>query len=358
MTVKPFALGVLALVSLSTVTHAQSTSAPRAPLRTDADPRWLPWLGCWEGDSTGNGLVCIVPVANSRHVDRVSIEGTTIVARDRLTADSVSRRFARDGCRGIETGEWSTTGHVLYQRAEFTCADSLEGRSTTLFAFTSNGEWIESMQLRAARGTLERATRYHDAGLSSALPKETAAALRAKRLAIATARAAASAPVASEEMAEATRIVGDDVARPWLVARGYLAESAPQRTPAPGEATVAPSAQQQMCQTVVCYSPQPYSTYNGTPTPAYPSYMYGSWGSYYGYLPMISSYWVPAPLVVIGGSSSRRPVRRDQPRDRPRDQPTIRVHDDSRAPATARPREQPRPSVQAPAMRVVQPRRR
>jgi hypothetical protein len=356
MTVKAFALGLLALVSLSSA-QAQRTTAPSTPVRTDTDPRWLPWLGCWQGDSTGNGLVCIVPVANSRSVDRVSIEGTTIVARDRMTADSVSRRFTRDGCRGIETGEWSTSGHLLYLRAEFTCADSLEGRSTTLFAFTSNGEWIESMQLRAARGTLERSTRYRDAGLSSALPKESAATLRAKRLAIATARAAASAPASNEEMSEAARTVGDDVVRPWLVARGYLAENAPQRAPAPGEMTVAPTAQQQMCQTVVCYSPQPYSTYNGTPAPPYPSYVYSSWGSYYGYLPMISSYWVPAPLVVIGGSS-RRPVRRDQPRDQPRDQRTIRLHDDPRPPATARPREQPRPSVQRTAMRVVQPRRR
>jgi hypothetical protein len=340
------------VVASLVVLMAGSLGAQRTAARVDTDKRWLPWLGCWQADTTSWTLVCITPVADSRNVDRITVDGTRIVGRERLVADSVSRRFTRDGCSGIETGEWSTSGHLLYLRAEFTCADSLEGRSKTLLAFTPDGAWVESMQLRAARGTLERSTRYRESGLSNALPKDVLAALRARKLAIATARAAASAPVAGEELSEAKETVGEDVVRPWLIARGDLAEAAPAAAAAPAEMTVASSAQQQVCQTVVCYSPQPYSTYNGTPPQPYPSYVYGAFGSYYGYWPMVSSYFVPAPLVVIGGSS-RRPVRRDQP--------TVRLHDDTRPPTGMRPRERPlnpRPDIRQAPTRVAAPRRR
>ena len=331
-------LGLLA----SPVAGAQRPSA-----RTEMDQRWLPWLGCWQSDSGSAPLVCIVPAAGTRGVDRVTIDGSAILGRERLVADSVSRRFARDGCRGIETGDWSASGHQLFLRAEFTCADSLDGRSATLFAFTPTGEWIESMQLRAARGTLERATRYRDAGLPSAAPKEITTPLRARQLAIATARTAALAPISAEEVSEATRGVGEAAVRPWLVTRGYVAEAAPASTPAPS-ATAAPNVQEQSCQTVVCYGRQ-YSTYNGPPAPPYPVYEYGAYGTY-GYLPMISSYWLPAPLVVIGGTN-RRPVRGGpQVIHRLGDRPAIGVRPRDHRPA-------PRPSAQQP-MRVALPRRR
>jgi hypothetical protein len=333
-------------------THAQRTPAPRTPPRIETDQRWLSWLGCWQAENETTPLVCFAPVAGTRGVDRITIDGSNVVARERLIADSVSRRFTRDGCRGIETGEWSKSGRQLFLRAEFTCADSLDGRSVTLLAFSPDGEWVESMQLRAARGTLERSTRYRDAGLPGVVPKDVAAAIRSKSLAIATARAASSAPVTTEEVSEATSTVGDEVVRPWLVARGEVSEAAPQRTEQAQAVTVAPNAQDVACRTVVCYSPHPYSTYNGAPAQPYPSYLYGAYGSYYGYFPMISSYWVPAPLVVIGGSS-RKPVRREQP--------TIRLHDDDRRPPMARPREaqpSPRSNAQPRATNVIQARRR
>lgn len=349
--------GVLAIPA----THAQRVAAA-----VEMDKRWLPWLGCWQSDNGGSQLVCIVPAAGTRGVERVTLDDRAVVSRDRIIADSVTRRFTRDGCRGIETAEWSTTGRQLFLRAEFTCNDSLEGRSTTLLAFSPSGEWIESSQLRAARGSLVRATRYRDAGLPSAVPRDMATALRARQLAIATARTAALSPLTNEEVNDATLTVGEPAARPWLSMRGYAAE-APAPTPSQGPQQPAqmPSGQD-VCQTVVCYSPRAYSTYNEPqpppPNSGYPTYPYGPYAyppNAYGYLPTIGypgygygSYWYPGPLVVVGGGKDHRGARGGFQDGRFVGQrPTVGLRPGAHQPA-------PRPSAQQPVMRTSAPRRR
>lgn len=354
--VRPSLVIALCAGGLTTpVVHAQRTTPS-----VEMDKRWLPWLGCWQSEGSGSLLVCIAP-ASSRGVERVTIDDRTIVSRDRIVADSVSRRFTRDGCRGIETAEWSTSGHQVFLRAEFTCNDSLEGRSTTLFAFSPSGEWIESSQLRAARGSLVRATRYRDAGIPAAVPRDIATALRARQLAIATARTAALAPLTTEEVNDATLSVGEPATRPWLSLRGYAMAEAPAPAPAQTQAPAAPSGQE-VCQTVVCYSPRAYSTYNEPPppNPEYPTYPYGPYAyppNAYGYLPTIGypgygygSYWYPGPLVVVGGNDHRG-VRGAVGNGRLGQRPTVGLRPGAHQPA-------PRRSVQQPVMRAGSPRRR
>jgi hypothetical protein len=353
---------VIALCAGVLATPAARAQRVNAP--AEMDRRWLPWLGCWQGDSSSSLIVCLVPASGTRGVERVTIDGRAIVSRDRIIADSVTRRFTREGCRGIETAEWSSTGHQVFLRAEFTCNDSLEGRSTTLFAFSPSGEWIESSQLRAARGSLVRATRYRDAGVPSALPGEVATALRARQLAIATARTAALSPITTEEVNNVTLSVGEAAASPWLSLRGYAMQApAPAPAPAQMQAPAAPSGQE-VCQTVVCYSPRSYSTYNEPPPPPqYPEYPYGPYAyppNAYGYMPTIGypgfgygSSWFPGPLVVIGSGKDHRGVRGGFPRDGrfTGQRPTVGLRPGVHQPA-------PRPSVQQPATRASYPRRR
>jgi hypothetical protein len=353
---------------------APSVRAQRTTPPPDMDKRWLPWLGCWQADESSSLLVCIAPAAGTRGVERVMIDNRNIVSRERIIADSVTRRFTRDGCRGIETAEWSSTGHEVFLRAEFTCNDSLEGRSTTLFAFSPSGEWIESSQLRAARGSLVRATRYRDAGITSAVPREIADVLRNRQLAIATARTAALSPLTAQEVGEATLAVGEAAASPWLSLRGYaMTAPAPMQAPVPSQMQPGPAPMgQDVCQTVVCYSPPSYSGYNQAPPPPsdYPAYPYGPYAyppNAYGYLPTIGypgygygSYWYPGPLVVIGNTKDH--FRGQFPRDGRfvgRDgrfvgqRPTVGLR-----PGTGMHQPGARPSVQQPVMRTSMPARR
>jgi len=163
--------------------------------------------------------------------------------------------------------------------------------------------------------------------VTSAVPREIADVLRSRQLAIATARTAALSPLTMQEVNEAMLTVGEAVASPWLSLRGYaMTAPAPMQAPAPSQMQpqAAPMGQD-VCQTVVCYSPPSYSGYNQAPPPPaeYPGYPYGPYAyppNAYGYLPTIGypgygygSGWYPGPLVVIG--NGKNGFRNNFPRD-------------------------------------------
>ena len=139
-------------------------------------------------------------------------------------ADSM-RMVGRTRCKNRivaarRTSQWSPGGRRVYVRSEYTCDAGFSGASTSIIALTSTGDWIEAEHVRAGRGSVEHITHLRDAGLPDAVPAEVVSALAPRRLSITTARAAALAPLASEDVLEALQQVDAAAVRAWLTENG------------------------------------------------------------------------------------------------------------------------------------------
>lgn len=177
-----------------------------APLRSQnapIDQRWLAYLGCWERIEAAKSHVCVVPTTAPEAVDLVSIVKGEVTARERIDASSA---------------EWSAHGQRLYVRSE-TSPDSA-GTGTGVIAMTGNGDWLYIQGMTVAGQTGVRVQRYREATSELLLPDDVAAALRLNVASTLWARAAAGAPISTEDVIEASRHVDTSVLEAWLVERG------------------------------------------------------------------------------------------------------------------------------------------
>ena len=195
------------------------------------DARWYPWTGCWQrsGDTgASNQFTCVRPGGDGS-ADILVISNGAVESRERLVVDGVAHAIDTDGCHGSQTASWSTTdgGSRLYIGSSYSCSGGLRGRSTRMFAILPSGVWLEVRDVHAGGGWVETVTRFHDAGLPASIPASVRSEISRRGLIVATARAAASAPVSEVDIAEATRSVDTAVVQSWLAARGEGAASDP-----------------------------------------------------------------------------------------------------------------------------------
>jgi hypothetical protein len=225
-------VAIYLLAAGASVASAQSNGparqAPRAssqPAQQALDSRWTPWLGCWRSDAASPNApaaatTCIIPLSGSTGVEALSIANGKIVARRRFEADGRSHPMQESSCSGTRTSQWSPGGRRVYVRSEYTCDAGFSGVSTSIIALSSTGDFIESEHVRAGRGSVEHLTHLRDAGLPDGVPAEVISALAPRRLAITTARAAALAPLGSEDVLEALQQVDASAVRGWVTETG------------------------------------------------------------------------------------------------------------------------------------------
>jgi hypothetical protein len=350
-------------------TLAQTTH--RAAVTTD--PRWTPWLGCWESDTTGAGaasvsvpVTCIVPVSNASSVDALSIAGGQIVSRRPLIADGKSHPMDESGCHGDETANWSPTSRRIYLHATYLCAAGLRGTSSSVFTIAPNGDWLQVQTVRAGGGSIDRILRWHETSPPRGLPASVASSLVSQRLAVATARAAVARPLTLDDVIEAAHAVDTAAVRNWLVATGQRFALDATQLAALDRADVPPSIVRIMAGAdqataaaneaerrrvddylrgyplpddaygaVTTLPANPYSSYNGygtyvpyTPYPSYPTYpTYGydgygyGYGAYDGYGYGGVSVGYPVVVVHNGNRGGNRDGRHDGNHGGSRDHP-------------------------------------
>lgn len=225
---------ILAIAAAGSASYAQSGRTGRQPSKSSAatqpgqatlDARWLPWLGCWRSDASSpsaptGATTCVVPQAGSTGVEELSISGGKVVERRRFEADGKPHPMQESNCTGTRTSQWSPGGRRVYVRSEYTCDAGFTGTSTSVIALSSSGDFIEAEHVRAGRGSVEHITHLRDAGIPDGIPAEVASALAPRRLAITTARAAAIAPLASDDVLEALQQVDASAVRGWLTETG------------------------------------------------------------------------------------------------------------------------------------------
>ena len=310
MNIKSMMASVAIVLGASTTAYAQ-----RAANQPTDDTRWYPWVGCWQksGETGASARFTCVKPGSEGSADILTIANGAVESREHLVVDGAAHPIDKDGCRGSQTATWASSGHRIYIGAAYSCAGSLYGRSTRMFAILPSGVWLEVRDVHSGTGWVETITRFHDAGLPTSIPSDVRLEISRRELAVATARAAASGPASESDIAEATRSVDTVVVQSWLAARGqaFAADSnttagAPALARVYSEPSPAPQPQRAEyatapmgCDAYGCYQPNAYSSYNGYVyySPFVQRYVY--YGAYVPYL---------APLIVVRGTP-RGPVR-------------------------------------------------
>ena len=160
------------------------------------------------------------PAAQPRIPPRVGLRR----ARGRCSARSGGRggephTVSGQGCRGFETVEWSASGRRALLRSDYVCGGT-KGTSSTIYAIAPGGDWLRVEQVRSGGGVTVSAERRRAVPLVPEVPAEAARTIDDRRLAIATARAAAAAPITTDEVVEAIHAVDPGVVRSWIAVSG------------------------------------------------------------------------------------------------------------------------------------------
>lgn len=218
-----FALGNTLLVS-ALLLAGSATAQSSVP-----DPRWLPWLGCWQPtdveapNSVGIAqapVVCVIPTSGQSAVEIVTVANGAVTSRERIQA-SVQQRLREDeGCSGSERVEWSQDGRRLYRVIEHTCPGAIQRRSSGLMAIAPTGEWINAQGISVAGNSDVRVLSYRPVAQTDGLPTEIRRALTGRALAVDAARIAAASPPTTRDIVEASSRLDADVVGAWLIERG------------------------------------------------------------------------------------------------------------------------------------------
>jgi len=183
------------------------------------DPRWLAYLGCWEQIGVAKSAMCVVPTGDRSTVDLVTIAKGEVTAREGIAATGLRVETTRDNCTGSQSAAWSPRSQRLYLRSEDACSGEPAREGTGLIAMSGAGRliYIQSMTIGTQTGV--RVQRYREATADLLVPDDVANALRLGVAAIIQARAAAGAPLATDDVIEASRIIDVAVIEAWLVER-------------------------------------------------------------------------------------------------------------------------------------------
>jgi hypothetical protein len=121
------------------------------------DPRWAPWLGCWQlvdesirqaasrdaGRSNPDGtFVCVGPANEASGVSLSTRIENQSVLEQTIVADGAQHPVEEADCRGGQRADWSQNGERLFSHAELICADEAP-RKVSGLAMVLDGTWID-----------------------------------------------------------------------------------------------------------------------------------------------------------------------------------------------------------------------
>ena len=179
------------------------------------EPRWLPWLGCWELtadvvdnrqiEDTGRRVVCVAPRLDGLGVNLTTHMDSQVIAQNTVVADGQERVLPETDCSGTQTANWSADGHRLYSSVTAACANQIERSLVGLSMLVEGNVWIElqSVSLDGGEHRELLVRQYKRVADTETLelgftPLEPGLAARA-----ATARAGASGPLDVDDVLEA-----------------------------------------------------------------------------------------------------------------------------------------------------------
>lgn len=162
-----------------------SLGAAPSALAQDTDPRWHPWLGCWQlweeqldpsaltetrtaSDETAALLdrtsVCVRPGSSESEVDLTAVARNQVLVERTLVADGTRREIQEPECVGWEQSEWSFDGRRLFTHAELRCGDDTPRTITGVSLLTSSSVWVDIQVVDFETRQLVEVRRYTPVG--------------------------------------------------------------------------------------------------------------------------------------------------------------------------------------------------
>jgi hypothetical protein len=163
------------------------------------DPKWTPWLGCWElvlenardaatrpspsrrtlspSTASSRPQICIEPSG-------LGVTLTTRVAgqqaiQQTIVADGLDHSISDKECHGTQRAEWSRDSRKIYSRADLTCSNDKGARQVSGFSILGvNGTWTDIQAIDVSGQQTVRVRSYRrasevaqlGAGLTRATP--------------------------------------------------------------------------------------------------------------------------------------------------------------------------------------------
>ena len=222
---------VRALVLVAGFVLTPLVAAAQAP---PADPRWAPYLGCWqlrmenttdgivdliaaaarqapENQRTDDVMICITPSDQPQAVAQQTVLNGETVLDEIVSTDGTERAAEEAGCRSTRRAEWSSTGRQLFTRGTIACTGQPDRRIAGLSMMLVGPTWVD-VQMAEVNG--RRSVRVRRYGLSR---EQLRADGRASRPAI----TAALARWSIDEVKEASRKTEPEVLQAALVEAGH-----------------------------------------------------------------------------------------------------------------------------------------
>ena len=156
-------------------------SAQSIPLtKSTVDPRWTPWLGCWQvvdesvqeaptlaealvslGRARANAgaLVCVTPAEGG--VTMTTLVNDEPVLTETIVADGTQRPLTESDCRGWHRSSWSTLGARLFADAEISCDTQAPRKVSGMALMMSGPLWIDVQMIESDGRKNLRVRRYH-----------------------------------------------------------------------------------------------------------------------------------------------------------------------------------------------------
>ena len=203
--------------------------AVAAPARAQqTDPRWLPWLGCWQmldervRDNNPSGAdavalarerrfrrttdvtVCVTPGSQPNAVTLSTRASDTPAFEQVITADGLAHPLDERGCTGSQRAEWSEDGLRLFARAELACTSQPARTISGLTMITTDGTWLDVQAIDVAGTTNVRVRSYR----------------RTSRTGAGSATAVAHSALGIDDVKEASRKVASPALEAALIESG------------------------------------------------------------------------------------------------------------------------------------------
>lgn len=176
------------------------------PAQQEPDPRWLPWMGCWQVGRVaepGVPLVCVRPASQPLGVEVATVAGGEIGEVRVLVADDQPHGLTFENCAGSQVATFSADGWRVYLRSTLTCEGGTRRTASAVMAMASPTEWLDAQSLGVDDRRVPRVLHYYPAPVAAwpgeflLSPERSAAGadartLAADRLALLDVREAAS----------------------------------------------------------------------------------------------------------------------------------------------------------------------
>jgi hypothetical protein len=229
-------LALLVAMTLPAAAQEQAADAAtvnqvQAPLH---EPRWLPWLGCWElvadavdsrqVESTGRRVVCVTPRLDGRGVNLSTQIDSTVVADNTVIADGSQRALPEADCSGHQTASWSADGKRLHSNVSASCGDGAARSVIGLSMLIEGNRWVEIQSVSLDQGEhRELVVRQYDR-LDASATQELGVATLGPALSAraAEARAAAAAPLDVDDILEASETFPVEVVEAAILESGSM----------------------------------------------------------------------------------------------------------------------------------------